>query len=164
RLPGRHRAQDRPHLVGRLLADRDSDARRFLAGGGRARPADAEGVVRRCGPPARRGLPAQPGPARGHGGGPGAGARRRRRARGEPSITAVARDDLRLVVPVNDVLVETRLPRRIPAPVARRQRVGKVIVRRGTERFGSVTLVSDAEVASTGWVARLASWVRSDRA
>jgi len=82
----------------------------------------------------------------------------------EPSVTAVARDDLRLVVPVNDVVVETRLPRRISAPVTRRQRVGKVIVRRGAERFGSVTLVSDGEVASTGWLAWLGGWARSDRA
>src|SRR5262249_9875707 len=82
----------------------------------------------------------------------------------EPSVTAVARDDLRLVVPVNDVVVETRLPRRISAPVTRRQRVGKVIVRRGPERFGSVTLVSDGEVASTGWLAWLGGWARSDRA
>lgn len=79
----------------------------------------------------------------------------------EASVTAVARDDLRLVVPVNDVVVETRLPRRIAAPVTRRQRVGKVIVRRGAERFGSVTLVADGEVGSTGWLAWLASWVRS---
>jgi D-alanyl-D-alanine carboxypeptidase (penicillin-binding protein 5/6) len=82
----------------------------------------------------------------------------------EASVTAVARDDLRLVVPVNDVVVETRLPRRVPAPVTRRQRLGKVIVRWGAERFGSVPLVAEGEVASVGWLAWLTSWARSGRA
>jgi len=79
----------------------------------------------------------------------------------EASVTAIARDDLRLVVPVSDVVVEPRLPRRVHAPVTRRQRLGKLVVRRGAERFGSVPLVADGEVESIGWLAWLASWVRS---
>jgi D-alanyl-D-alanine carboxypeptidase len=79
----------------------------------------------------------------------------------EASVTAIARDDLRLVVPVSDVVVEQRLPRRVRAPVTRRERLGKLIVRRGAERFGSVPLVAGGEVESIGWLAWLASWVRS---
>jgi D-alanyl-D-alanine carboxypeptidase (penicillin-binding protein 5/6) len=79
----------------------------------------------------------------------------------EASVTAIARDDLRLVVPVSDVVVEKRLPRRVRAPVTRRQRLGKLIVRRGAERFGSVPLVADGQVESIGWLAWLASWARS---
>jgi serine-type D-Ala-D-Ala carboxypeptidase (penicillin-binding protein 5/6) len=79
----------------------------------------------------------------------------------EASVTAIARDDLRLVVPVSDVVVEQRLPRRVHAPVTRRERLGKLIVRRGAERFGSVPLVAAGEVESIGWLAWLASWVRS---
>lgn len=76
----------------------------------------------------------------------------------EGSIKAVPTSDLRLVVPRADerrLSVEARIPRQVSAPVAARQALGTLVVRRGDEQLGSVPVVSDADVASAGWLAWL---------
>lgn len=76
----------------------------------------------------------------------------------DESVLAIAVDDLRVLVKRDadkDVAVEARVPRVVPAPVRRRQRLGDVIVRQGEKELGRVTVIADRDVGATGWL----SWL-----
>jgi D-alanyl-D-alanine carboxypeptidase (penicillin-binding protein 5/6) len=78
------------------------------------------------------------------------------------TVQAVAVDDLRVLVKRAEdkgIVTEARIPRLLQAPVRRRQALGEVIVRRGDQELGKVAVVSDTEVAATGWLSWL--WNRS---
>jgi D-alanyl-D-alanine carboxypeptidase (penicillin-binding protein 5/6) len=71
------------------------------------------------------------------------------------SVQAIALDDLRILVKRGDdkgVAVEARIPRLLQAPVHQRQALGDVVVRRGDQDLGHVGVVSDREIAATGWL------------
>ena len=76
----------------------------------------------------------------------------------EGSVKAMPAADLKLVVPRADerqLVIEPRVPRELPAPVAAGQPVGDLVVRRGDREIGRVALVSDATVDQAGWLAWL---------
>jgi D-alanyl-D-alanine carboxypeptidase (penicillin-binding protein 5/6) len=76
----------------------------------------------------------------------------------EGSVKAIPTGELRLVVPRADerqLVIEPRIPRAIPAPIARQQPLGDLVVRRGDEELGRVPVVADAQVDSAGWLAWL---------
>jgi hypothetical protein len=50
------------------------------------------------------------------------------------------------------VAVEARIPRLLQAPVKLQQPLGDVVVRRGDQELGRVTVVADREVLATGWL------------
>ncbi len=71
------------------------------------------------------------------------------------SVKAIATDDLRLLVKRSDdkgVAVEARIPRLLQAPVRREQPLGEVVVHRGDQELGRVSVVADRDVAATGWL------------
>jgi len=53
------------------------------------------------------------------------------------------------------LVIEPRVPRELPAPVAAGQPVGDLIVRHGDRELGRVALLSDAGVDEAGWLAWL---------
>ena len=83
----------------------------------------------------------------------------------DTTVKAMPVQDLRLLVKRADdkgIAVEARVPRLVTAPVAPRQPMGEVVVRRGDQELGRVAVVADAEVASAGWMAWL--WSRGGSA
>jgi len=77
-------------------------------------------------------------------------------------VKALATGDLLLLVKRADdrgIVVEARVPRLLQAPVSRSQPLGDVVVRRGDEELGKVTVVADRDVAATGWLSWL--WNRA---
>ena len=78
----------------------------------------------------------------------------------EESVKALAVSDLRILVKRGEdkgVAVEARIPRLVQAPVALRQPLGDIVVRRGEQELGRVPVVADREVPATGWL----SWLWS---
>jgi serine-type D-Ala-D-Ala carboxypeptidase (penicillin-binding protein 5/6) len=78
------------------------------------------------------------------------------------TVKAVALDDLRLLVKRGEdkgLAVEARIPHLLQAPVRQRQSLGEIVVRRGDQELGRVGVVSDREVAASGWLSWL--WNRS---
>ena len=69
-------------------------------------------------------------------------------------LRAVAAADLRLLLPrprAAGAAVEVHLPAQLPAPVRRGDRVGEIVVRRGTETLGRIDLVAPRDVAARPW-------------
>jgi D-alanyl-D-alanine carboxypeptidase (penicillin-binding protein 5/6) len=76
----------------------------------------------------------------------------------EGSVKAIPARELKLVVARADerqLVIEPRVPRELPAPVAAGQPVGDLIVRHGDRELGRVALLSDAGVDEAGWLAWL---------
>jgi D-alanyl-D-alanine carboxypeptidase (penicillin-binding protein 5/6) len=74
------------------------------------------------------------------------------------SVKAVATGDLRMLVKRGEdrgIVVESHVPHVVQAPVRRGQPLGDVVVRRGDQELGRVAVVSDRDVAATGWL----SWL-----
>jgi D-alanyl-D-alanine carboxypeptidase (penicillin-binding protein 5/6) len=70
-------------------------------------------------------------------------------------VKAIATDDLRVLVKRGEdkgVVVESRVPRVLEAPVRRDQAIGEIVVRRDDEELGRVPVVADRDVAATGWL------------
>ena len=77
-------------------------------------------------------------------------------------VKALATGDLLLLVKRAEdrgIVVEARVPRLLQAPVSRSQPLGDVVVRRGAEELGKVTVVADRDVEATGWLSWL--WNRA---
>ena len=74
------------------------------------------------------------------------------------AVKAVATGDLRLLVKRSEdksVAVDAHIPRLVQAPVRRDQELGEVIVHRGDQQLGRVSVVADRDVEATGWL----SWL-----
>jgi D-alanyl-D-alanine carboxypeptidase (penicillin-binding protein 5/6) len=74
------------------------------------------------------------------------------------SVRGIATDDLRLLVKRSEdrgIVIETHVARLIQAPVRERQVLGEVVVRRGDQELGRVTVVAEREVEASGWL----SWL-----
>jgi D-alanyl-D-alanine carboxypeptidase (penicillin-binding protein 5/6) len=72
------------------------------------------------------------------------------------AVKAIATDDLRVLVKRGEdkgVVVESRVPRVLEAPVRRDQAIGEIVVRRDDDELGRVPVVADRDVAATGWLA-----------
>jgi D-alanyl-D-alanine carboxypeptidase (penicillin-binding protein 5/6) len=70
-------------------------------------------------------------------------------------IEAIALEDLRVLVKRSEdkgVVVESRIPRLVQAPVRRRQPLGDIVVRQGDRELGRVAVVADRDVGATGWL------------
>jgi len=81
-------------------------------------------------------------------------------------VKALATGDLLLLVKRAEdrgIVVEARVPRLLQAPVSRSQPLGDVVVRRGDEELGKVTVVADRDVAATGWLSWLSNRALSGR-
>jgi len=73
----------------------------------------------------------------------------------EGLVKAIATDDLRVLVKRGEdkgVVVESRVPRVLEAPVRREQAIGEIVVRRDDQELGRVAVVADRDVAATGWL------------
>src|SRR2546422_67751 len=80
----------------------------------------------------------------------------------EDRVKALATGDLVVLVKRAEdrgIVVEARVPRLLQAPVRRSQPLGDVVIRRGDEELGKVTVVADRDVEATGWLAWL--WNRA---
>jgi len=80
----------------------------------------------------------------------------------EDRVKALATGDLLVLVKRAEdrgIVVEARVPRLLQAPVRRSQPLGDVVIRRGDEELGKVTVVADRDVEATGWLAWL--WNRA---
>src|SRR2546425_9189759 len=80
----------------------------------------------------------------------------------EDRVKALATGDLVVLVKRAEdrgIVVEARIPRLLQAPVRRAQPLGDVVIRRGDEELGKVTVVADRDVEATGWLAWL--WNRA---
>ena len=78
------------------------------------------------------------------------------------SVRGIATDDLRLLVKRSEdrgIIVESRVARLVQAPVRQRQPIGEVVVRRGDQELGRVTVVAERDVEAIGWLSWL--WSRS---
>jgi D-alanyl-D-alanine carboxypeptidase (penicillin-binding protein 5/6) len=76
----------------------------------------------------------------------------------EGSVKALPAHGLRVVVPRSEerqLVIEPRIPRQVPAPVAAQQPLGDLVVRRGAEELGRVAVVADVPVDAAGWLAWL---------
>jgi D-alanyl-D-alanine carboxypeptidase (penicillin-binding protein 5/6) len=72
----------------------------------------------------------------------------------DTEVKAIATDDLRVLVKRGEdkgVVVESRVPRALEAPVRRDQPIGEIVVRRNDEELGRVAVVADRDVAASGW-------------
>jgi len=77
-------------------------------------------------------------------------------------VKALATGDLLVLVKRAEdrgIVVEARVPRLLQAPVRRSQPLGDVVVRRGDQELGKVTVVADRDVEATGWLSWL--WNRA---
>jgi len=74
------------------------------------------------------------------------------------TVKAVPVDDLHVLVKRAEdkgVAVEARIPKLVQAPVHQHQPLGEIVVRRGDQELGRVPVVSDRDVAASGWL----SWL-----
>ncbi|TMA66533.1 MAG: D-alanyl-D-alanine carboxypeptidase [Deltaproteobacteria bacterium] len=77
-------------------------------------------------------------------------------------VKALATSDLLVLVKRAEdrgIVVEARVPRLLQAPVRRSQPLGDVVIRRGDQELGKVTVVADRDVEATGWLSWL--WNRA---
>jgi D-alanyl-D-alanine carboxypeptidase (penicillin-binding protein 5/6) len=73
-------------------------------------------------------------------------------------VKGLATGDLRMLVKRGDdrgVVVESRIPHLLQAPIRRGQPLGDVVIRRGDQELGKVAVIADRDVAATGWL----SWL-----
>jgi len=74
----------------------------------------------------------------------------------EERVQGLPVDDLRVLVKRTDkVTTDSSVPSSVQAPVRRGQPLGEIVVRRGDETLGRVTVVADRDVPATGWL----SWL-----
>jgi D-alanyl-D-alanine carboxypeptidase (penicillin-binding protein 5/6) len=72
----------------------------------------------------------------------------------EGFVVGVAEQDIRMRLPRAEAArtkVEVRVPTQVVAPLRKGQKLGQVVVTRGTEEIAAVDVVSPRDVAATSW-------------